>query len=253
MIKELYKYRELLKTNVKKDIRGKYKGSFLGVLWSFVNPLLQTFIYAIIFSFLLKSNIPHYTTYVVIAVLPWTWFTNTMSGTNSILMNGGIIKKVYFPREILPISIVTSGMVNYLISCCIILIFLLCTGIGFSWNILFLPLIMIVQYILQLGILLITSSINVYVRDLEFIINFFVQMLFYATPILWATEMFGKYQWVLKLNPLTTIINSYRDIFYFQQMPNFMYLGLVFVASLVILFIGMLVFKKLEKGFAEEV
>ena len=253
MIKELYKYRELLKTNVKKDIRGKYKGSFLGVLWSFVNPLLQTFIYAIIFSFLLKSNIPHYTTYVVIAVLPWTWFTNTMSGTNSILMNGGIIKKVYFPREILPISIVTSGMVNYLISCCIILIFLLCTGIGFSWNILFLPLIMIVQYILQLGILLITSSINVYVRDLEFIINFFVQMLFYATPILWATEMFGRYQWVLKLNPLTTIINSYRDIFYFQQMPNFMYLGLVFVASLVILFIGMLVFKKLEKGFAEEV
>ncbi len=253
MIKELYKYRELLKTNVKKDIRGKYKGSFLGVLWSFVNPLLQTFIYAIIFSFLLKSNIPHYTTYVVIAVLPWTWFTNTMSGTNSILMNGGIIKKVYFPREILPISIVTSGMVNYLISCCIILIFLLCTGIGFSWYILFLPLIMIVQYILQLGILLITSSINVYVRDLEFIINFFVQMLFYATPILWATEMFGKYQWVLKLNPLTTIINSYRDIFYFQQMPNMIYLGIVFVASLVLLFIGMMVFKKLEKGFAEEV
>jgi ABC-type polysaccharide/polyol phosphate export permease len=253
MIKELYKYRELLKTNVKKDIRGKYKGSFLGVLWSFVNPLLQTFIYAIIFSFLLKSNIPHYTTYVVIAVLPWTWFTNTMSGTNSILMNGGIIKKVYFPREILPISIVTSGMVNYIISCLIILIFLFCTGIGYSWYILFLPVIMLVQYIFQLGFLLLTSSIDVYVRDLEYILNFFVQMLFYATPILWSTDMFGKYQWVLQLNPLTTIVNSYRDIFYYQQMPNFISLGLVFAFSLLLLLIGMLVFKKLEKGFAEEV
>ncbi len=253
MIKELYKYRELLKTNVKKDIRGKYKGSFLGVLWSFVNPLLQTFIYAIIFSFLLRSNIPHYTTYVVIAVLPWTWFTNTMSGTNSILMNGGIIKKVYFPREILPISIVTSGMVNYIISCLIILIFLFCTGIGYSWYILFLPVIMLVQYIFQLGFLLLTSSIDVYVRDLEYILNFFVQMLFYATPILWSTDMFGKYQWVLQLNPLTTIVNSYRDIFYYQQMPNFISLGLVFAFSLLLLLIGMLVFKKLEKGFAEEV
>ena len=231
MLKELYKYRELLKTNVKKDIRGKYKGSFLGVLWSFVNPLLQTFIYAIIFSFLLRSNIPHYTTYVVIAVLPWTWFTSTMSSTNSILMNGGIIKKVYFPREIIPISAVTSGMVNYLISCLIICIFLLCTGIGYSWNILFLPLIMIVQYIFQLGVLLFVSSIDVYIRDLEYIVNFFVQMLFYATPILFSIDMFGKYKWILQLNPLTTIINSYRDIFYYQQMPNFLSLFIVFSES----------------------
>ena len=253
MLKELYKYRELLKTNVKKEIRGKYKGSFLGVLWSFVNPLLQTFIYAIIFSFLLRNNIPHYTTYVVIAVLPWTWFTNTMSGTNGILMNGGIIKKVYFPREILPISTVTSGMVNYLISCLIIMIFLAVTGIGYSLNILFLPLVMATQFILQLGILLITSSIDVYVRDLEYIINFFVQMLFYGTPILFATSMFGKYEWVLKLNPLTTIINSYRSIFYYKTMPDFLSLGIVFLFSLFVLFIGSLVFKKLEKGFAEEV
>jgi ABC-type polysaccharide/polyol phosphate export permease len=253
MFKELYHYRELLKTNVKKDIRGKYKGSFLGVLWSFVNPLLQTFIYAIIFSFLLKNNIPHYTTYVVIAVLPWTWFTTTMSSTNSILMSGSIIKKVYFPREIIPISAVTSGMVNYLISCVIIFIFLLATGIGYSFNILFLPLIMIVQYILQLGILLITSSINVYVRDVEYIVTFFVNMLFYATPVLFSTEMFGKYEWLLQLNPLTTIINSYRDIFYYKQMPNFVNLGIVFGVSILILIIGVLIFKKLEKGFAEEV
>lgn len=253
MFKELYQYRELLKTNVKKDIRGKYKGSFLGILWSFINPLLTTFIYAIIFSFLLKSTQEHYVTFIIIGVLPWTWFTYTISYSNTILMNGGIIKKVYFPREIIPISAVTSGMVNYLISCIIILLFVIFSGIGLNINILFLPIILVVQYILQLGILLIISSIDVYVRDLEYIINFFVQMLFYATPILYSVDMFGKYKWILELNPLTTIIGAYRDIFYYQTMPNFISLGIVLLVSLIILFIGILVFKKLEKGFAEEV
>ncbi len=113
MFKELYQYRELLKTSVSKEIRGKYKGSFLGVLWSFVNPLLQTIIYSIVFSILLRSDMDHYTTFIVIGVLSWTWFTTSISGgTNCVLINGGIIKKVYFPREILPISIVTSLFFN---------------------------------------------------------------------------------------------------------------------------------------------
>ena len=165
MFRELIQYREFLSTSVHKDIRGKYKGSFLGILWSFINPLLTTFIYTIIFSILLKSTQEHYVVFVIIGVLPWTWFTNTMSYTNTYLMNGGIIKKVYFPREILAISSVTSGLVNYLISCLIILAFVIFSGIGLNINIIYLPIILIVQYVLQLGILLITSSIDVYVRD----------------------------------------------------------------------------------------
>lgn len=253
MIKELFKYREFLFTSVQKDIRGKYKGSFLGILWSFINPLLTTLIYSIIFSVLLRSTQEHYVVFVIIGVLPWTWFTTTMSMTNTYLINGGIIKKVYFPREIISISVVTSGLVNYLISCVIILAFLIFSGIGLSLNILYLPLILIVQYILQLGLFLIVSSIDVYVRDLEYIVNFFVQMLFYGTPILYSIEMFGKFEWILKLNPLTTIIGSYRNIFYYKAAPNLEALGLVFLVSLAILSIGLLIFKKLEKGFAEEV
>ena len=253
MFKELFQYREFLATSVHKDIRGKYKGSFLGILWSFINPLLTTIIYTIIFSILLKSTQEHYVVFVIIGVLPWTWFTNTMSMTNTYLANGGIIKKVYFPREILSISVVTSGLINFLISCLIILLFVIFSGIGLSWNILFLPLILIVQYVLQLGIFLIISSIDVYVRDLEYIVNFLVQMLFYATPILYSVDMFGKWKWLLNLNPLTTIIGSYRDIFYYKTAPDFLALGIVFLVSMVILVLGILIFKKLEKGFAEEV
>lgn len=254
MFKELYDYRQLLKSNVSKEIRGKYKGSFLGVLWSFVNPLLMTLVYAIVFPFILRSTQPHYVTFVVIGVLPWTWFTNVISqGTNTIVVNGGIIKKVYFPREVLPISIVTSGLINFLISCIIIAIFLICSGIGFSFYILLLPLIVLIQYILMLGLIFITSAIDVYVRDAEYIIAFLVSMLFYATPILYSSDLFpAKFSWILNLNPLTTIINSYRDIFYYQTMPNLKALGIVFLVSVLILIMGYKIFGKLKKGFAEE-
>ena len=254
MLKELYQYRQLLKSNVRKEIRGKYKGSFLGVLWSFVNPLLTTLVYAIVFPFILRGTQEHYVTFIVIGILPWTWFTTVISqGTSTILTNGNILKKVYFPRQILPISINVSGLVNFLISCLIIGIFLICSGIGFSYYIIFLPLIIITQFILLQGIIFITGAINVYIRDLEYIINFFVAMLFYGTPILYSMDMFPpKIQAILHLNPMTTIIESYRNIFFYKQAPNMVGLGLVFLFSLLVLFIGIKVFDKLEKGFAEE-
>ena len=255
MIKELYSYRQLLKSNVKKEIRGKYKGSFLGVLWSFVNPLLMTLVYAIVFPIILKSTQPHYVTFIVIAILPWTWFTTVIAqGTSTMIANGGIIKKVYFPREILPISVNTSGLINYLISCLIILIFLIFSGLGVSWYIIFLPLIVLIQYILLQGIIFITSAINVYVRDAEYIINFLVMMLFYATPILYSSTLFPeKFRWILNLNPMTTIIESYRAVFYYQTFPNFKMLFFVGLFSIALWFVGLAIFKKLKKGFAEEV
>jgi len=255
MFKELYKYREFLKTNVRKDIRGKYKGSFLGVLWSFVNPLLMALVYAIVFPFILKNSQDNYVTFIVIAILPWNWFTTVISqGTFCVLANSGIIKKVYFPREILPISTATSGLVNFIISIPIILLFVLFSGIGLSWYILLLPLIAITQYLLSLGIIFITSAIDVYVRDLEYIVNFVVMMLFYATPVLYSTTLFPeKYRWILYLNPMTTIVNGYRDIFYYKQLPNLLYLSVVLFISILLVIIGYRAFKKMEKRFAEEV
>ncbi len=256
MFKNLYQYRELLKSNVKKEIRGKYKGSFLGILWSFVNPLLQVLVYAIVFPIILKSPEPNYVVFLIIGILPWTWFTTSLSqGTFTILGNAGIIKKVYFPREILPISVVTSGLINFLISCLIIFAFLIFSGIGFSGYLIYLPLVILAQYIITLGIVFITSAINVYIRDAEYIINFIVNMLFYATPILYSPDVFAgtKFSAIIKFNPLATIINSYRDILYHQTLPDLKMLALVLITGLVILLIGIQVFRKLERRFAEEV
>ena len=255
MFKDLYNYRQLLKSNVKKEIRGKYKGSFLGILWSFINPLLMTLVYAIVFPFILKGAEEHYVTFLIIGVLPWNWFTTVIAqGTTTILNNGGIIKKVFFPREILPISVATSGLINFLISCPIIFLFLICSGIGFSKTLFLLPLVILAQYFLLLGLILISSAIDVYIKDAEYIINFLVMMLFYATPILYSTNMFPeKVRWVLKLNPMTTKIDSYRNILFYHNVTNVKSIVIVLVASLCLLFIGYKVFKKLEKNFAEEV
>lgn len=255
MFREIYNYRQLLKSNVVKEIRGKYKGSFLGVLWSFVNPLLQVAVYAIVFPYIMRIKTDNYLIFLIIGVIPWTFFTTVMNqGIISIRMNAGIIKKVYFPREILPISVAVSGLVNFFISCIIILLFCIFGGVGISWHLILLPFIALIQFILVLGLILALSAINIYIKDTEYLVQFVINMLFYATPILYTATMFPqKIRWVLYLNPLAHIIDAYRNIFLYHQLPALNSVVYMLGASLIVFVVGMFIFKKLEKGFAEEV
>ena len=254
MIKNLYSYREFLKTSVLKEFRGKYKKSFLGVIWSFINPLLQLLIYSLVFSFIMRSNVEHYTVFLVVALIPWTFFSTTINqGVGCIVQNEGIIKKVYFPREILPVSVVTSNLLNFCISCLIILGALLISGIGISWHIVFLPIVVLIQYIFTLGIVLFVSSITVYIRDLEYFINVLIMLWFYLNPIVYSVDIIpDKYLPIFNLNPMLHILNGYRDILYYQHVPNLVNLLILAMASLVIFIVGYRAFKKFEKRFAEE-
>ena len=255
LFKELYQYRELLKTNVKKEIRGKYKGSFLGVLWSFVNPLLQVLVYAIIFPYIMRVKTDNYLIFLICGIIPWTWFvTSINASTYCIRLNANLIQKVYFPREILPISIVTSGLVNFLISCLIILLFVLIGGVGVSWHLIYLPLIVLIQYIITLALVFLFSAINVYVKDVEYLVVFVLNMAFYATPVLYSSDMFsGWFSWIFKLNPMAHIIDGYRAIFYTHQIPHVSNLLLLLGIGIIVLILCYLVFDKLEKRFAEEI
>jgi len=254
IFKKIYNYRELLKTNVKKEIRGRYKNSILGVMWSFLNPLLQLAVYAIIFGALLAGGDPTYHIYICVALIPWTYFTTAITQSAfTIIGNGDIIKKVYFPREILPISVVTSGAVNFIISTIIILIFLFTSGLGITKYIILYPVVLLIQYILLIGIAFIVSSVTVYFRDLEHIIGVVLMAAFYGTPIVYKLEQLpSNLQILMKLNPMTHLINAYRDIFYYQQMPNIKILCVLLAIALGLTFLGYFIFKKLQKGFAEE-
>ena len=254
IFKNLYNYRELIKTSVKKDIGGKYKKSFLGVLWSFINPLLQIAVYAIIFPLIIKNNIPNYTVFMVCGLIPWNYFATVINRASfTMIENGNIIKKVYFPREILPLSVVTSETVNFIISTLIIIGFTLGYGMGITWHILLYPLVVIVEYILLLGIALIVSSVTVYFRDLQHFIGVLLQLLFYATPIVYSMNSIPDgFKWILTWNPMSYIIEAFRDIFYNQTMPNLRLLGLIFLLAITLCVIGYLIFNKLQKKFAEE-
>ena len=254
IFKNLYNYRELLKTSVKKEVRGKYKNSFLGVLWSFLNPLLQIAVYGIVFSLILKNPMEHYTVFLCCGLIPWTFFSAAINkAAFTFIENGNIIKKVYFPREIIPISVVTSEAVNFLIASLIILGFVVFGGLGITKYIILYPIVLLVQYLLTLGISMIISSVCVYLRDLQHFVGVALQLLFYAAPIVYAPESIPQnYQWILQYNPMTYIINAYRNIFYDQTMVAIKPLLIVLVISIVICVIGYAIYNKLQKGFAEQ-
>ena len=254
IFKNLYRYRELLKTSVSKEVRGKYKNSILGVLWSFLNPLLQIAVYALVFPLIVKSSETNYTVFICCGLIPWNFFATAINRSSfTMIENGNIIKKVFFPREILPISVVTSELINFIISTLIIIGFVLFYGIGFSKYALLYPLVFLVQYILLLGISFIVSSITVYVRDLQHFIGVFLGLMFYATPIAYSSSVIpDNYKWILKFNPMTYVIEAFRDVFYYQQMPNVVSLLIVLGVGLFLCVFGYFIFSRLQRGFAEE-
>lgn len=254
VFKELYNYRELLKTNIKKEIRGKYKGSWLGIIWTFLNPLLMLAVYALVFPYILRVDVDNYTIFMIVALIPWNFFTTAVqNGTNSVVINGHILKKVYFPREIIPISVTTSQLINFLITCIIVAIFILFSGVGFSSHLLLFPLLVLIQYVLTLGITFVLSALTVFVRDISHFVSVVLMLGFYGTPIVYQASMLpDKFQIFLKLNPMAQLVEAYRSILYYHEFPDLTMLTIWGIASFVILVLGYLIFKKLEKSFVEE-
>lgn len=254
--KEIYQYRELLKTSVRKDIRGRYKGSFLGILWSFINPLLQVLVYYIVFPILMRGTIPNYVVYLICGLLPWTYFQSSiMAATGCIKANSGIIKKVYFPRQILVLSQVLSGLINFFISVPIILVFCLLFQIPLTWHMLWIPVIAVIEALLIYGLSLILSAINVYVQDVEYIIQFVLNMMFYGTPIIYTLDMLSGQSLLsslVSLNPMTILVNAYRTCIMYDGNPGWRGLLAVLALALLLCAFGSWVFNRLQRGFAEE-
>ena len=256
MLKEIYDYRELLKTNVKKDIRGRYKASVLGLLWSFINPLLQVLVYAIVFPYLMKGAADHYVVYLVTGIIPWTFFQSVVNeSTTCIKANSGIIKKVYFPRIILPLSAFFSGLINFFISCVIIIVFCIIFGMGISWHLVFVPIIAVTEGLFGLALGTIFGAVDAYIQDTEYIVNFILMMAMYGAPVIYEITIFpegSRIGTLIQMNPMTKIMNAYRDVFMNHVIPDMGAIGLVFAGSFVLFLIAVTIFNRLQKGFAEQ-
>ncbi|ATW27727.1 ABC transporter permease [Candidatus Formimonas warabiya] len=254
-LKELYLYREMLKNLVSMELRARYKGSVLGFVWTFINPLLMLVIYSFVFSFVMRIKIENYSMFLFVGLLPWTFFQNSiLMSSPCIVSNGNLVKKIYFPTEILPLSIVIANLLNYIFSLAILLPALYLFGIKLTGWISLFPIILLVQLILVSGISLLISSLNVYFRDLQHIVNVFLMAWFYITPILFPPTVIPEnYKWLIEANPMAPIIIAYQDIFFYGKSPSGTSLFEVFLVALVISVTGFLIFGELKRNFAEEI
>ena len=254
-LKELYSYREMIFSLVRKELRGRYKGSVLGFLWTFINPLLQLLVYTLVFSVIMRMGIDRYYLFLFVALIPWIFFSASLTGgSGSILASKDMVKKIYFPREIMPISYVTSAFVNMLLSFVVIFVVVLVSGMGVNpVALLYLPVIMLVEYVLALGIALLASALTVYFRDLEYILGIIAMAWQFLTPVMYSSDLVPENLLpIWKLNPMTPVIEAYRQILYYKEVPHLDTLLNASILGIVTLVVGYVVFRKLQKGFAEE-
>ena len=260
-VKEIVDYRVMLFSLVKKDLSTRYRGSFLGFLWTFLNPLLMMFVYYFVFNTINQMGSPvegeSFLMFMFVAMLPWIFFSTALLGsTTSISGGGGLLKKIYFPRMILPISVVVSNMMNYIFSLAILIPSLLFVQAPITVNLLYFPLILLIQVILTLGFCLLFSALNVYFRDLEHILNVLMMGWFFLTPVLYEVvgmNLSPTIERVMMLNPMASIVMAFREILLRGNPPNFRLLLYSVVFGIVLLAVGGMIFSKLQKNFVEEI
>lgn len=254
-MKEIYAYREMIFSLVRRDLKGRYKGSALGFLWTFLNPLLQLGVYTIVFSIILRNDIEDYYLFLFVALIPWIFFGTCLSGGSSCIWNQqDMVKKIYFPREVLPIAFVSSQFINMLLSFLVIFLVLIVSGKGINIAVIpYLIPIMCTEYCLALGVTLISSAITVYLRDVEYILGIIAMAWQYLTPILYSVDIVpDKLRGLFYLNPMTPIIVAYRDILYYKRAPEMVTLVQAVILSMALLVFGGIIFNKLKRRFAEE-
>lgn len=246
----------MLKNLVSKELRARYKGSFFGFLWTFFNPLFLLIVYSLVFSFVMRVETKNYAMFLFVGLLPWLFFASSLQmGASSIIANANLVKKIYFPRELIPLSIVLTNMINFVLSLVILIPALLVLNIDIKLSIIAYLIILLIQFPLVLGFTLISSSLNVYFRDLEHIIGVALTGWFFLCPIIYPETMVPQSSYNLYFygNPMTPLVIAYRDIFYNGVFPDWNSLLYTLIYALAILIIGVITFRKLQKNFAEEV
>lgn len=255
-LKELWSYRELFYIFAWRDIKVRYKQTFLGIAWVLFQPLVSMVVFTVFFGNFAKipsDNLP-YPLFVLCGLVFWTFFSNTLSfASNSLVSNENIIKKVYFPKVILPLSTVITGSVDLFVG----LILLFIVGLYFQFIPSFsTPIVILLGYIISFltasGLGLFFSAINVKYRDIRYIIPFFIQLLIFLTPVIYPTSIVkSSSKFLFTLNPMAAVIESTRGAISGNSSIDFAALGIAALISLVIFFFGLAFFNATEKFFAD--
>jgi len=251
----LFRYRTLVNSLVIRELKARYRGSFLGFLWTFLNPLLLLGVYALVFNFYMKIQVDHYAGFVFVGLLPWIWFNSSLlEGTTSITAGGSLVTKVLFPSQVLPVVKILANLINYLLSFPILFGLLWAMGVYQGWPLLWLPVIIFFHLLFIEGLVLILATLNVFFRDVQHILAILLNLGFFLTPIFYSLDQVPApfNRWIL-FSPLAQIISAYQDVFYYNRNPDLRVLSAFMGLSLLLLGIGMFFFESHKETFAEKV
>ena len=253
----LWDYRELLWNLANREITQRYKQSVLGYAWVILNPLFQLIVMSFVFDVVLRIpslGVP-FILFLSAALLPWNLFTQSLTASSTILVsNSNLITKIYFPREILVYSTIIAKIVDFFYSCIVLVFFLFIFKIPLTIYYLWLPAIFLIQVFLMAGISLFVAALNLFYRDIQYLLNLILLLWMYITPVMYPIEMIPeKYRFIMSLNPMAVIVNAYRQVLLSGKGPNLNSLGLAALVSFIIFGIGFTVFKKMEGEFADYV
>ena len=256
----LLRYRGLIQSLVARELKARYRGSVLGFVWSFINPLLLLSIYSFVFTTVLRNDNAQtrpYAVFMFCGLLPWTWFSASLTDAASSLISGGnLIKKVLFPAEVLPIVSVLSNMVHFVLGLVILAAFM----IGFRHfpnpaSLPWFPVVVVVQLIFTLGLALALAALSVHFRDIRDLLANLLTLWFFATPIIYPYFLptVGRFLWLFRLNPFYHLAVSYQEILFFEQFGHARSLLLLGVVSIAVFLAGYWLFDRLRDSFAEAV
>lgn len=253
-LKDLWHYRDLLYILTMRDIKVRYKQTALGAAWAIIQPLFTMLIFTLFFGRLAgmpSDGIP-YPIFAYAGLLPWTFFSNAVTNSgNSLVGNSNLITKVYFPRMIIPMASVGSGLLDFAIAFGLLVVLMFYYGVALSINILMLPVLVILTSLLAIGVGMWMSALNVKYRDIRYALPFLIQLGMFATPIIYPASLVPeKWRWLLFLNPLAGQIEAYRSTFFGTEF-NWLALGISAVITFAILFYAAITFKRMEKSFAD--
>jgi len=256
-IKDLWEYRELLYFLVWRDIKVRYKQTALGVLWAIIQPVMTMVVFSVFFGNLAKlssDGIP-YPIFSFAALVPWTLFSNGLSqATNSLVASSNLIKKVYFPRLIIPIATVLAGVIDFLLAFGVLLILMIYYGITPTINILWLPVFLLLTIIASLAVSLWLSALNVEYRDIKYVIPFLTQIWLFATPIAYSSTLLNEpWRTIYGFNPMVGVVEGFRwALLGTNTQPGMMAVASA-GAALLLLLSGAFYFRRMEKTFADTI
>jgi lipopolysaccharide transport system permease protein len=246
---------DLLRSLVDRDMKLMYKRSVLGVAWTLISPLLQLLVFIFVFQVIIKIEIPQYSSYVFTGLLVWNWFQNCLfQATGVIISSRPLIRQPGFPNAILPVVVVTTGLIHFVLALPILVIFLLIDGVKLTPLILLLPLLQLIQFAVTVTCAYFLAALNVTFRDTQHTLGVLLQFLFYLTPVFYELDSIPqKYWYIYGLNPMVHIVTCYRQILMWGAQPDWLALAIVSGITLVMLPIGYQVFKRQSLRFVEEI